>query len=195
MAEPIVHAYRGADVTLSRCGKRVRKSSNKPVNCRLCIKSLSKAPARARAYLQQGVQLGPDHQEHVEARLLRRKRLAEQVAAVYREVGSLKQVREQFLPMSWERLHELLGVAGVEVRTPRPVRIERLRRDRTATKVLRFRCRRCGRLTSGRMPRRGDGSLRYPRDHRIFGGGTCPGVFEEADWVEVPVRAPRPSGE
>jgi hypothetical protein len=52
----------------------------------------------------------------------------------------------------------------------------------------RFQCRRCGKLTAGRMPRdsaaTGDTSFRFPRRHSID-GEICPGVFEEADWVDT----------
>ncbi len=51
-------------------------------------------------------------------------------------------------------------------------------------KITQFKCARCGKVTSGRQPRRGDGSLVYPRRHRIA-GKLCEGSFEEAQWVTV----------
>lgn len=52
----------------------------------------------------------------------------------------------------------------------------------------RFKCRVCGKLTAGRQtdgPRNlSDLSERYPRRHKV-GDAYCPGIYEEADWVEV----------
>jgi hypothetical protein len=52
----------------------------------------------------------------------------------------------------------------------------------------RFRCVTCGKLTSGRMPRRGDTSARYPRRHYSNDGKICEGVFRDAEWVDVEVK-------
>jgi hypothetical protein len=46
----------------------------------------------------------------------------------------------------------------------------------------RFRCVVCGKITAGRMPRRGDTTVRFPRRHRV-NGVRCPGNIQEADWV------------
>ena len=51
-------------------------------------------------------------------------------------------------------------------------------------RVTRFRCRECGKLTVGRVPSGGDGSLRYPSRHRS-GGILCEGTWSEAEWVDV----------
>lgn len=57
--------------------------------------------------------------------------------------------------------------------------------------TLRFKCEVCGKLTAGRLPREGrlpgDGTFYYPRRHLGADGAVCPGVFREAEWVEVPV--------
>lgn len=58
------------------------------------------------------------------------------------------------------------------------------------TPVTVFRCKACGLLTTGRLPRGpwgevGDGSLLYPRRHPAR-GPACPGVHEEAEMVDVP---------
>jgi hypothetical protein len=47
---------------------------------------------------------------------------------------------------------------------------------------LRFKCDMCGKLTAGRIPRRGDGSGRYPRKHKV-NGEVCLGSFDGAVWV------------
>lgn len=68
--------------------------------------------------------------------------------------------------------------------------------------VTRFKCVDCGRLTAGRIPTRreggslgpGDLSFRFPRLHKLIGGRVCPGVYREAEWVDVSWedrRAPR----
>lgn len=63
------------------------------------------------------------------------------------------------------------------------------------TKV-RWRCRHCQKLTSGRLPRSsghvGDGSVIFPRRHPGVNGEPCPGNIEEADSVVVPVSASCP---
>ena len=53
----------------------------------------------------------------------------------------------------------------------------------------RFRCAVCGKLTAGRKPRGGDGTLMYPSAHKKAHGGVveCPGMSEEAEWVGVVV--------
>lgn len=57
-------------------------------------------------------------------------------------------------------------------------------------RVTRFRCAVCGALTAGRVPRGGDGTLRYPRRHSRD-GEPCPGNNIEAERVDV--EAPRGS--
>lgn len=49
----------------------------------------------------------------------------------------------------------------------------------------RFRCSVCGKLTAGRMPKKGDTSARFPRRHYEQNGRLCPGVFRDAEWVDV----------
>jgi len=54
----------------------------------------------------------------------------------------------------------------------------------------RFRCQHCGKLSAGRVPRSGrhvgDGTLRYPRFHKVD-GAPCPGLLYEATWeTETP---------
>ena len=56
--------------------------------------------------------------------------------------------------------------------------------------VTRFKCRVCGLITTGRLPRgpwgaKGDGSLVYPRKHS-YSGELCAGNWEDSDWVDVP---------
>ena len=48
---------------------------------------------------------------------------------------------------------------------------------------IRYKCRACGLLTTG--ARRGRKHKAYPRRHRVFGGATCPGVFEPATIVRI----------
>lgn len=60
---------------------------------------------------------------------------------------------------------------------------------RTGKKTTRYRCRHCGKLTAGRLPRAhgrfyGDGTIRYPRRHQ-HEGKPCPGNIQEAEWVDV----------
>lgn len=49
---------------------------------------------------------------------------------------------------------------------------------------IRYECRACGKLTAGRRPRGGDGSLMFPRRHSVD-GDVCPGSFDEAETVTV----------
>lgn len=56
-----------------------------------------------------------------------------------------------------------------------------------------FVCKACGLATTGRLPRKGDGTEMYPRRHRgdakIRRGKlspVCSGVIEWALWVDVP---------
>ena len=51
-----------------------------------------------------------------------------------------------------------------------------------AESITRFRCIVCGRVTAGRMPRKGDTTARMPRWHTVA-GKVCDGVFREAQWV------------
>lgn len=51
--------------------------------------------------------------------------------------------------------------------------------------ILRFRCVVCGKLTDGRLPKGGDGSVYYPRRHNGKDGEPCPGNLQEAEWIEV----------
>ena len=60
---------------------------------------------------------------------------------------------------------------------------------RRGMKQTRFRCVKCGKLTAGRIPGfggrdMGDTSVRVPRKHHID-GKICPGVYLEAEWVDV----------
>ncbi len=52
---------------------------------------------------------------------------------------------------------------------------------KTTTK---FKCVVCGNVSSGRMPRRGDSTGRFPRRHKID-GKLCPGNFRLALWVDI----------
>ncbi len=53
----------------------------------------------------------------------------------------------------------------------------------------RFRCVACGKLTAGRISRegrdRGDKTARFPRHHASDQGDPCPGIYTEAEWVDV----------
>jgi hypothetical protein len=53
-----------------------------------------------------------------------------------------------------------------------------------------FRCVKCGKISAGRMPRKGrhtgDTTVRFPRLHRGADGQPCPGNVWEAEWVERP---------
>jgi len=51
-------------------------------------------------------------------------------------------------------------------------------------KRTRFKCVKCGKITAGRIPRRGDGTVRFPRKHKVD-GKPCPGNMVEAEWVDV----------
>lgn len=51
-------------------------------------------------------------------------------------------------------------------------------------RVTKFRCKVCGKLTAGSLPRDGDGTARFARRH-TRDGETCPGVHEHADWVDI----------
>lgn len=53
--------------------------------------------------------------------------------------------------------------------------------------VTRFQCAVCGKITGGRLPRHGDGTFYFPRHHASLHGDPCPGIFEGAEWVQVPV--------
>ncbi|AFU88230.1 hypothetical protein CcrColossus_gp360 [Caulobacter phage CcrColossus] len=61
---------------------------------------------------------------------------------------------------------------------------------------LRFQCVRCGKLTGGRRPRDGigpgDGSYYWPRRHKSDLGDPCPGIYDEAEWVEREVGRVEP---
>lgn len=64
--------------------------------------------------------------------------------------------------------------------------------------TTRFKCVRCGKLTTGRIPVNphnhrevGDGTFRYPRRHKL-NGELCPGVYEEAEWVGIDKRKDNP---
>lgn len=50
----------------------------------------------------------------------------------------------------------------------------------------RFLCVICGKMSTGRKPRRGDGSARYPRYHRME-GKPCEGNFYFAEWVDIEI--------
>lgn len=61
-------------------------------------------------------------------------------------------------------------------------------------KVTRFKCTICGKVTTGRKPRGGDGTFYFPRSHPGADGKPCPGNVEEAEWVEgdaTPAEAER----
>jgi hypothetical protein len=64
----------------------------------------------------------------------------------------------------------------------------------TTNRCTRFRCRVCGKLTAGRMPREGrasgDTSERWPRRHAVA-GRVCEGVYHLAEWVDVPAEDAR----
>ena len=47
---------------------------------------------------------------------------------------------------------------------------------------LRIRCKVCGWISTGRVPRGGDGSFRYPRLHRVD-GQVCGGMVFEGEWL------------
>lgn len=47
-----------------------------------------------------------------------------------------------------------------------------------------FKCVICGKFTSGRMPKDGDTSFRYPRRHKI-NGVPCKGNIIEAEWIDI----------
>lgn len=46
-----------------------------------------------------------------------------------------------------------------------------------------IRCPVCGKLSTGRCPRWGDGTFRYPRRHLGPDGEPCPGNIMEGEWV------------
>jgi hypothetical protein len=50
-----------------------------------------------------------------------------------------------------------------------------------------FKCVVCGKITSGRVPRKGDGSFRFPRRHNSEDRKPCVGNIEEAEWVDLPI--------
>lgn len=60
-------------------------------------------------------------------------------------------------------------------------------------KTTRFQCVICGKLTAGRLPRRGDTSARFPRRHNGSDGELCPGCFRDAVWVDGEEREARES--
>lgn len=47
-----------------------------------------------------------------------------------------------------------------------------------------FECPVCGKLTSGRIPKKGDLSGRFPRRHNVK-GLPCPGNIQEAIWIDI----------
>lgn len=51
--------------------------------------------------------------------------------------------------------------------------------------MIRWRCTTCGKLTRGRLPPGGDGSLHYPARHRGADGQVCSGSFDEAQCVQT----------
>ena len=59
----------------------------------------------------------------------------------------------------------------------------------SATRITRFRCAVCGKLTAGRLPRdgrhTGDGTFWFPRRHDGADGRPCPGNIKEAELVDV----------
>ena len=50
-----------------------------------------------------------------------------------------------------------------------------------------FKCRDCDKLTSGRVPKGGDGSFVFPRRHKIK-GKDCPGNAKESIWVQIEIK-------
>jgi hypothetical protein len=52
-------------------------------------------------------------------------------------------------------------------------------------KTTLFQCPVCGKITSGRIPKHGDLSGRFPRRHKV-NGKPCPGNIEAAIWVDNP---------
>jgi len=58
-------------------------------------------------------------------------------------------------------------------------------------KATKYKCSSCGKLTSGRLPtkhrQKGDGSFMFPRRHASIQGDPCPGIYEEATWVDVEI--------
>lgn len=54
--------------------------------------------------------------------------------------------------------------------------------------LTRWKCRGCGKLTAGRLPKGGDGSFMYPRRHDGPDGQPCDGNIDEADPVTVEGR-------
>lgn len=58
-------------------------------------------------------------------------------------------------------------------------------------KGIRVRCTVCGKISSGRLPRGGDGSTRFPRRHQHRNDfGTmedCPGEYRDAEWIIHPL--------
>lgn len=49
--------------------------------------------------------------------------------------------------------------------------------------MTKFKCVVCGKLTAGRIPKKGDLSFRYPRRHKV-NGKPCNGNVLEAKWTE-----------
>lgn len=51
-----------------------------------------------------------------------------------------------------------------------------------------FKCVVCGKLTTGRIPKRGkeygDLTVRFPRRHKV-NGRPCPGNIKEAEWIDM----------
>ena len=58
-------------------------------------------------------------------------------------------------------------------------------------KILRYKCAVCGKISGGRIPKNGDGTLVFPRKHynqNDTSGDYCKGCYEEAEWVEVKIK-------
>ncbi len=57
-----------------------------------------------------------------------------------------------------------------------------------------FKCGVCGKLTAGKVPKNGDGTLIFPRRHRVK-GILCKGIFIAAEWIDVDNQDPNPRRE
>lgn len=67
------------------------------------------------------------------------------------------------------------------------------RKHRIALKGCAFQCVKCGYVSAGRMPRKGDTTVRFPRRHTLPDGASCTGNHMDADWVrpaDKPTRQP-----
>lgn len=53
--------------------------------------------------------------------------------------------------------------------------------------ATKFKCCVCGKVSSGRLPKDGDTSFRYPRRHKI-NGVNCKGNILEAYWIEIDAK-------